>query len=283
MAPDLLITLDGHIVSKRLKQFIRAYSPQEHWHVTEAGDITDLFQCVSDIIEWDSESFIASLNGQKEKLSIENIPYRKYWCELSAQLKEPTAYFSDIYTVGELCHSIPAHSALHLANSSSVRYAQLFNLPEGVQVYCNRGTSGIEGSVSTAVGYSSVTGQLTFLLTGDLSFFYDMNGLWNDHVSSNLRILLNNNSGGEIFYALPGLNKSEALNPHIAGNHSTDAKGWAETRGFLYLKATTKEEVDENMVIFTSATSDRPILLEVFSSIETNTTVLREYYKQLEF
>lgn len=74
-------------------------------------------------------------------------------------------------------------AALHLANSSSVYLAQLFDLPAGVQLFCNRGTNGIEGSLSTAVGYAAVSEEPTFLLTGDLSFFYDMNSLWNQHLS----------------------------------------------------------------------------------------------------
>src|SRR5690606_41949987 len=60
--------------------------------------------------------------------------------------------------------------------------------------FSNRGTNGIEGSLSTAVGYSAAVNSMTVLLTGDLSFFYDINGIWNRYISPNLRIMINNRS-----------------------------------------------------------------------------------------
>ena len=108
----------------------------------------------------------------------------------------PEASYSDLYVVNKLLQQLPDNSTLHLANSQSVYLSQLFSIPNTVYRFCNRGTNGIEGSISTAVGYASASDRLTLLLTGDLSFFYDMNGLWNRQLSSNLRILLNNNGGG---------------------------------------------------------------------------------------
>ncbi|MCD7933069.1 MAG: 2-succinyl-5-enolpyruvyl-6-hydroxy-3-cyclohexene-1-carboxylic-acid synthase [Tannerellaceae bacterium] len=284
LAPDLVITIGGHVVSKRLKQLIREYSPAEHWLVTESGEVSDLFQCLTEVIEADAENFLSSLidpetNTPEVKPAVD---YKQHWESLSAKIAEPAPAFSDLYAVKELMKSIPAGSALHVGNSSSVRYSQLFTLPPNIQVYCNRGTSGIEGSVSAAVGYSAASRQLTFLLIGDLSFFYDMNGLWNKHISPNLRILINNNQGGKIFHALPGLNRSEALNPYIAGNHTTEAKGWVESCGFRYIKASNEKELRENMPIFTSPDSNQPIVLEVFSEIESNTEILRKYFHQIK-
>lgn len=135
--------------------------------------------------------------------------------------------------VGALIKSLPEKSVLHLANSSVVRYAQLYAISPTIEVCCNRGTSGIEGSLSTAVGYAATSDKLNFAAIGDLSFFYDMNALWNVNVGSNLRILLLNNGGGEIFHTLPGLEMSEASHKFITAVHKTSAKGWAEERGFL--------------------------------------------------
>ena len=73
----------------------------------------------------------------------------------------------------------------------------------------NRGVNGIEGSLSTAMGYAAASDKLNFIVIGDLNFFYDMNALWNDYVGNNVRIVLLNNGGGEIFHALPGLKLSE--------------------------------------------------------------------------
>jgi 2-succinyl-5-enolpyruvyl-6-hydroxy-3-cyclohexene-1-carboxylate synthase len=176
--------------------------------------------------------------------------------------------------------SIPANATLQLANSHSVYLAQLFALPSSVHCFCNRGTNGIEGSLSTAVGYAAASERLTFLLTGDLSFFYDMNGLWNRHLSPNLRILLNNNGGGEIFHTLPGLNRSEALNDFIAAAHSSEAKAWAEQQGLRYLAARSAEELQQKMPLFMNPNSDKPVLLEVFTSAMENKEVIASYYQQ---
>ena len=110
--------------------------------------------------------------------------------------------------IGALIKALPESCALHLANSSVIRYAQLYSLPSTIEVCCNRGTSGIEGSLSTAIGYAAGSDKLNFIAIGDLSFFYDMNALWNINVRPNLRILLLNNGGGEIFHTLPGLDMS---------------------------------------------------------------------------
>jgi 2-succinyl-5-enolpyruvyl-6-hydroxy-3-cyclohexene-1-carboxylate synthase len=181
--------------------------------------------------------------------------------------------------VGALLHQLPEKAVLHLANSNSVRLAQMFPFAADIQVCCNRGTSGIDGSLSTAVGFAAASKKQTFLLIGDLSFFYDMNGLWNRHIGTNLHILLNNNGGGEIFHLLPGLNQSEKLDGYIAAGHQTEAKAWAEQQGFLYLAVTNMKELNRQLPLFVSE-MDRPVLMEVFSDIDQNTEVIRSYYHQ---
>jgi 2-succinyl-5-enolpyruvyl-6-hydroxy-3-cyclohexene-1-carboxylate synthase len=176
--------------------------------------------------------------------------------------------------------SIPANATLQLANSHSVYLAQLFGLPSSVHCFCNRGTNGIEGSLSTAVGYAAATQRLTVLLTGDLSFFYDMNGLWNRHLAPHLRILLNNNGGGEIFQTLPGLNGSEALGEYIAAAHTTGAKAWAEQQGLRYLSARNSTELQQQLPLFMHYDSDQPLLMEVFTSMEQNSEQITSYYQQ---
>ena len=157
---------------------------------------------------------------------------------------------------------MPESCALHLANSSVVRYAQLYSIPSTIEVCCNRGTSGIEGSLSPpAVGYAAASDKLNFIAIGDLSFFYDMNALWNINVRPNLRILLLNNGGGEIFHTLPGLDMSGTSHKFITAVHKTSAKGWAEERGFLYLRAENDEQLAEAMKPFTQPEAmEQPVL-----------------------
>ena len=185
--------------------------------------------------------------------------------------------------VGALVKALPESCALHLANSSVVRYAQLYAIPSTIEVCCNRGTSGIEGSLSTAVGYAAASDKLNFIAIGDLSFFYDMNALWNVNVRPNLRILLLNNGGGEIFHTLPGLDMSGTSHKFIAAVHKTSAKGWAEERGFLYMKVEDGDELAEAMKIFTQPEEmEQPVLLEVFTNKNKDARMLKNYYYQIK-
>ncbi|WP_418895371.1 2-succinyl-5-enolpyruvyl-6-hydroxy-3-cyclohexene-1-carboxylic-acid synthase [Limibacterium fermenti] len=278
LTPEVVVTLGGHIVSKRLKQFIRSADIREHWHISPSGEVTDTFQRVTDIIRSDPETFLKYL-AERSPVS-ETKDFQERWRKACAAVAEPDVAFSDLYAIGACLRKLPENASLQLANSNSVRLAQLFAVPPSAQVFSNRGTNGIEGSLSTAVGYAAASGRLTFLVIGDLSFFYDLNGLWNPYKNRNLRILLNNNGGGEIFHILPGLNKSEVLNEYISATHATEAKAWAEQQGYRYLSARNAEELHRHLPAFTEASGKEPVLLEVFTSMEKNAEQIRAYYHQ---
>lgn len=280
MAPDLLITYGGHIVSKRLKKFLRQHPPKEHWHVSPDGEVTDLYCSLTTVIEMDPFEFLEKIAGLLENHTPE---YPRIWEDYCKAVPEPEFTYSEMAAVGALIKSLPEKSVLHLANSSVVRYAQLYAISPTIEVCCNRGTSGIEGSLSTAVGYAATSDKLNFAAIGDLSFFYDMNALWNVNVGSNLRILLLNNGGGEIFHTLPRLEMSEASHKFITAVHKTSAKGWAEERGFLYLRAENDGQLAETMQTFTCPeTVERPILLEVFTDKDEDIRMLKNYYHQIK-
>mgnify|MGYP000846720131 CR=1 FL=1 len=278
LTPELVITLGGHVVSKRLKQYIRAATIREHWHISPSGEITDTFQQVTDIVYSDPETFLRYLAGTKTDIA--STTYATRWEKACQPVTEPDASYSDLFAAGLLLKNLPDNASLHLANSHSVYLSQLFDIPSSVHRFCNRGTNGIEGSLSTAVGYAAASGRLTFLLTGDLSFFYDMNGLWNRHLSPNLRILLNNNGGGGIFHTLPGLNESEALPGYISATHTTSAKGWTKQLGIHYLSAHNAEELQQQLSLFVNHEGRQPVLLEVFTSMEGNQKQIASYYQQ---
>lgn len=280
MAPELLITYGGHIVSKQLKKYLRNHPPREHWHIAADGKVADLYGCLTTVIEMDPFEFL-----EKIAFLLDNKPinYPLMWENFCKTIPEPTLPYSEISAIGQLIKALPESCALHLANSSTVRYAQLFSLPPQVEVCCNRGVNGIEGSLSTAIGYASVSDKLNFIVIGDLSFFYDMNALWSRNFGANIRILLLNNEGGEIFHTLPGMDKSGRSRAFITAEHQTTARGWAEERGFTYLKATDAEELEACMKQFVAPEmSLQPLLLEVFTDKEQDTKLLREYYHSLK-
>ena len=276
MAPELLITYGGHIVSKRLKQFIRQHPPKAHWHISPNGDIVDLYGSLTTVIEMEPTDFLEKLAA----LSYGNTPeYPRLWKDYCSRITQPTFAYSAMSAAGALAKALSYSCVLHLANSSAIRYAQLYPLSPSVEVQCNRGVNGIDGSLSAAVGYASTSDKLNFVLIGDLSFFYDMNALWNAHIGPNLRILLINNGGGEIFHTLPGLKPSDTSHEFITAVHQTSAKGWAEERGFVYLRAENEEQLQRAINEFAQQMQqEHPLLLEVFTDKDTDTTLLKEYY-----
>ncbi|MGL5318300.1 MAG: 2-succinyl-5-enolpyruvyl-6-hydroxy-3-cyclohexene-1-carboxylic-acid synthase, partial [Bacteroidales bacterium] len=285
IAPDLLISLGGHIVSKRIKQFLRKATIATQWWINDTDEVIDSFESLTDIIRVDPRIFLEALlreKGMKERA------YSAEWINRSRKLAEKgeawirTGGYGDLTVVGELLNRLPEGVALHLGNSSSIRNAQLFPLPKHTKVYSNRGVSGIDGVVSTAVGFAAPDNQLTYLISGDLSFFYDMNGLWNRHVSRKLRIMMMNNGSGGIFHLLPGADRSPALNDYIACHHETEAKAWAEGRGFYYLSARNMAELQEKLNLFTDTFLDQPMFLEVFTSHEENPVVFKSYFHHLK-
>ena len=280
MAPELLITYGGHVVSKRLKQFLRANPPKEHWHVSSDGEVVDLYGSLTTIIEMESFEFLEKIAVFLDNQTPE---YPRVWENYCKTIPEPQFAYSEMAAVGALMRALPPTCALHLANSSAVRYAQLYAIAPTVEVCCNRGTSGIEGSLSTAVGYAAASDKLNFVVIGDLSFFYDMNALWNTAIRPNLRILLLNNGGGEIFHTLPGLDMSGTSHKFITAVHQTSARGWAEERGFRYLRADDEAGLAEAMTSFVSAEpTEQPLLLEVFTNKNKDARILKEYYNQLK-
>ncbi|WP_317172489.1 2-succinyl-5-enolpyruvyl-6-hydroxy-3-cyclohexene-1-carboxylic-acid synthase [Dysgonomonas sp. HGC4] len=281
-SPDLVITLGGHIVSKRLKHFIRQHKPKNHWHLTESGEVVDLFQSLTDLVETEAIDFFSKLSAQvtneKEK------PFFSLWKKASKLIPEPREDmpFSDISATGDFLKVLPKNSVLHLANSSTVRNVQLFQLDKSIKVYCNRGINGIESTLPSVVGFASVHKEPVYLIIGDLSFFYGLNALWNIQHIQNLRILLINNGGGGIFHLLPGLNKAPSLKEYVSAEHTTQAKDWALAAGLKYLSAENQDTIKENLRTFTAPDTDQSVLLEISTNMEISKKTFQEYYHKLK-
>lgn len=281
LVPDIVVTYGGHIVSKRLKQWLRNHPPKEHWHVASDGEVRDTFGVLTTVIEMDPFEFI-------EKVAVlmdSNVgqEYPKQWESLSKKMPEPQFGYSAMAAVGALLHALPANSTLHLANSSAVRYAQMFKLPNDTEVCCNRGTSGIEGSLSTALGYAWASDRLNFILLGDLSFFYNMNALWDNGSRGNVRILLLNNGGGEIFGSLQGAQLESPVEKYVKGSHRMSARSWAEANQFDYAAVHDMEELEAALPAFVQADQQaNPQFMEVFTLPGEDIRLLNSYYNGLK-
>ena len=281
LQPDLLITLGGHIVSNKMKQYLRTYPPRETWHLSPDPTVVDLFCSLTEQIIAPIGPFLDTLaHGLAGHASS---PYARHWRERIDRLPSPTPRYSSLAVVESLLSHLPEEPCvLHLANSSSVRYAELFRKPRRLLTLCNRGTSGIEGSLSTALGFARQRAEERhFIVIGDLSFFYDLNALGLPEVGCNVRVLLLNNQRGSIFQSLPTLEMDRLSQRYITAEHQLQAQGWSESCGWEYLSVHEASELEETITYFVGP-SERPRLLEAFVSSEDEIAELQTYFKQLQ-
>jgi 2-succinyl-5-enolpyruvyl-6-hydroxy-3-cyclohexene-1-carboxylate synthase len=285
--PDFLLYCGNTIVSKRLKQFLRK-GVECVWEVTEDGQIHDTFTCVKSVIDSSarvvlgilSEILHSSLKDHSLFTLHSSLKFTRLWYSALAQQEEIRRTFIPPFSQMAAVKYFEEHfnsGIVHYANSTAIRLANIYARH---YVYCNRGVNGIEGSLSTAAGCSLVTEEKVFCIIGDLSFFYDQNALWNLHLRGNLRILLLNNGKGGIFNMLKGLEASPARDPLVAAEHNTSAEGICQQNKVVYLKAVDMQQMSDGIQQLLSIESTRPVLLEVFTDAETDSTVFRHYYEQ---
>ena len=287
-APDLLITIGGAVVSKKIKAFIRKHKPKEHWKIGFEFPYMDTYQALTHSFQAEPFHFFNALNDLNFTKNISN--YGSKWKQLDylIQDKMPAFFekcaFADISTFETVLDYLPENCQLHLANSSVVRYAQLFDPIKSITYWSNRGTSGIDGSSSTAVGAAHANPKkLHVLITGDVSFFYDSNAFWNQYITQNLRIILINNSGGGIFKIIAGPDTSKQSNEYFVAQHHHTAEGICQAFNIHYSSVDSLEVLADKMSDFyTYSTDNRPKLLEIFTPSELNPEALQDFFHQLK-
>ncbi|MCO6460019.1 MAG: 2-succinyl-5-enolpyruvyl-6-hydroxy-3-cyclohexene-1-carboxylic-acid synthase [Saprospiraceae bacterium] len=284
LMPDILITIGGAIVSKRIKACLRKYSPEEHWNIHLYDACMDTYQSLTAAIPLPAEVFFRQMASEWPQL---NADYKDKWQSLNTYKREKHTHFeqeceySDFNVFAKIFSSVPKDYKVHIANSSAIRYAQLFDHPGISGMHCNRGTSGIEGCTSTAMGAAAAASDKKFLLiTGDVAFHYDINALWNESNVNNLKIILINNSGGGIFRIIEGPNKVKERREYIETSMKTDAKQLASHFKWNYLKATDEKTLKYALEILFSNQPSKTIL-EIFTNADKNPLVLENYWNYL--
>lgn len=281
-APDLLITVGQNVVSKKIKQFLRKAKPAKHWHIDEVWQPDTYFSLTSKIETTPENFFGKLLNFAK----LEPQAFFNLWDVMrdkkDIKHTEYTAKtnFSDFKFFEILADKLPENINLHFSNSSAIRYAQLFDFQKN-NVYCNRGTSGIDGCTSTAMGFAIRNKKQTVLVTGDLSFFYDINGLWNNYIPPYTRIIIFNNEGGDIFKIIPGPSSTNALDEFILTKHHKNAEFLAKHFGFSYTKVDDEDTLQRVLDNFFKPDS-APKILEVDTSEIENAEILKGYFEYLK-
>jgi 2-succinyl-5-enolpyruvyl-6-hydroxy-3-cyclohexene-1-carboxylate synthase len=206
-----------------------------------------------------------------------NLNYYNTWQDEVKKTKYPRFPFSSTFVIQSLLSKIPAYSLLHLGILNCVRIAEYFDLPKDTNVYANIGTYGIDGGMSTFLGQASVSNRPSFLIIGDLSFFYDMNSLKIHCIKNNVHILLINNGGGSEFYYNTGKTIDPTIDLHTAARHNTHAKGWVESVDIRYLSATSEQELISQLDEFVSD-NPIPVVLEVFTDMESDADIIHAFY-----
>ncbi len=281
LRPDILLTFGGLVVSKKIKVFLRTHKPLHHWHV-DLFSANDTFFCLSQHIKLSPNTFFSAFLPEVTQHTKSD--YKANWFVVRQKRRKmhdaylKTIPFSDFSVFNSLLKSLPKQSQLQVGNSSTIRYTQLFQLPKSIEVFCNRGTSGIDGSTSTAIGAAVVVNKRTTFITGDLSFFYDSNALWNNYIPVNFRIVVVNNEGGGIFRILPGHKNTDNFDTYFETKHHLTAKHLCEMYGFEYHQASDKNALEKELESFYDI-SKKPKLLEVFTPSRRNDDILLDYFK----
>lgn len=293
LEPDLLITVGDSFISKNFKLFLRNHSPARHWHVKTTEQLIDTFQTLTTQIPVEPTYFFQKLLEDLDyQQFVQNDAdddgrgaYREAWLQADRQGKRSVSQFlgrenrwNEFALVRNILENLPENSVLHLANSMPVRYANLLGLSQSAEVFANRGTSGIDGCTSTALGAALMTDQAVFILTGDVAFFYDRNALWHPHIPKNLRVVVFNNAGGNIFRLIDGPSAQPELEQYFETRHANTSRHTAEDAGLDYHSL---NEGEDFLTIWQEfiAQNGHAKLLEIFTDPVLNGEVFEAYRK----
>lgn len=284
--PEILLVLGGAIVSKRIKTFLRKIHPKQTWKVGYDFPFMDTYQSLNHTFEMNSCDFISTLVTLKTKSN-----YAEIWFKLQSEASDLGTEFidsletiSDLKVIEQITQSLPNDSHLHLANSSVIRYALLMHPSSKVTYWCNRGTSGIDGSTSTACGAAFMAKDtLHTLITGDISFFYDSNAFWNNLNLPNLRIVMINNGGGGIFKIIPGPSSTEELDDFFVFDQNFSAKYICKTFGIHYTEIADLSKLKDVLPSFFEKDEyPKQKLIEIFTPKDENANILNNYFKTIK-
>ena len=290
LKPDLLITCGKSIISKNLKLFIRNNKPRCHFHIQENAEIIDPFQTLTHKIEVSPEYFFNQLFEDLDFLKFkegdeeEDESYYQNWQRVNSKAKSQlnnfltNIEFCEFKAIRYILENLPENSIFHVANSMPVRYANLIGLENGknVEVFANRGTSGIDGSLSSALGCALKTDKIVTCLIGDMSFFYDRNAFWNTYLPDNLRVIVLNNHGGNIFKIIDGPNRQPEVEEYFATKQNFSAYYTAIEAGLEYMKISAENELKIALSDFYSK-SVKAKLIEIELDGELNTQIFKNY------
>lgn len=283
LMPEIVITIGGPVISRKIKNFLRQGENLLHWHVDPLDPITDSFLKQTAAVQMLPSDFLSYFENEPLK----DPGYRNYWIDLKNKREENgsdyflNAEFSDFKAIGMILDRMQKNALIQVGNSASIRYVQLFNKARTNLSFSNRGTSGIEGSLSTAVGSSLLYEQNTYVILGDLSAMYDSNALWNKYITPKLKIIVVNNGGGGIFRIIEGPDSLEKFEDFIETKQDINFFKLAALFNLKYFHADSSEKLDEIWSDF-EAEKNNASLLEINTKNVENHKVLMNFFDHLK-
>jgi len=280
--PETVIYFGRQLVSKKLKQYLRSLS---HLRVIRVGvPLADPLQHLYAHVNVSAHQVVKFL---LESRATGNDIFNKQWIQAShraaqryTEFLEQAAY-SDFLVIAHIRKALTEDTIVHWGNSTPVRYAQLaenLNLPFQIH-YCNRGTSGIDGILSTAVGHALANpGRKHVVIVGDLSFHYDSNALWINNFPDNLLVIVMNNSGGNIFRLIDGSSEVPELEKWFETRHTWHFQNLSAHFGLSYRRCITQEEL---LLLCSELPKLSRCIVEVVTDPVLSSQVFKEFYQYL--
>ena len=278
LKPDLHIHFGKSFVSKRIKQFLRREKPTKSFliHPNPIGR-PDPFQSLTDVIQMDTLQFLQECTWPGQQTNPWKPLAQKVSSVQTAFFKQSN--FTELHIYNNLINQIEnmEGAEVHIANSLAIRYVNWTAAHfSQTKVFSNRGTSGIDGCLSTAVGASQKTSKICISILGDVAFHYDKNALWNQYVPKNLRIIVFNNGGGGIFRNLEGAKELPELNEFMETQQNFTAKNTCLDAGLNYYSARNVEEWNVISEQFFKP-NQKGALVEIFTNSIENAGELKKY------
>ncbi len=284
--PELVLTFGRHIISKRLRKFLMLSPECEFWHISSDMELqVNPYHPKGKVIHSDTAAFFSAFPCSGRKVTAGN--YMDLWRNLhekSSRLTEKIiteGEFGNLSAMQAVLSLLPPDSILHLGNSGTVRYAQMFPSHPGIRYYANRGTSGIDGCLSSASGAAMVSDGLHVAVLGDLSFVYDSNGMWNRNFPANLRIIVLNDDGGGLFRIILGPSKMPFFEEFSVANHPVSIKNLSVAYGLAHRDVESREDLLKRLPDLFSDESG-PAVLEIRTGKCKNSAIFKSLFLNLQ-
>lgn len=281
LQPDCMISLGGPVLSKSLKQWLQKVKPAHHYRINTGDDKVDTYKNVTQHLKGNAADLLFALALQTR--SKEKSYYRSFWETADVLVENGIRSFvqngkwSELHAMSKVLEAIPDAANVQVGNSSIIRYiSHLAQLNPSWVMSGNRGTSGIDGCTSTAVGAAMVNNRPTVLLTGDIAFLYDINALWQKALPHNLKIIVFNNEGGGIFQLIDGPSRHAEQLDYFTTPHTQSIKQIALHKGMEYYFCDSQNNWDKDAKPF-FANSSKPAILELKFNRDENAKLFQAF------